>query len=269
VFKNSMKRSITTFAVAAAIVATSVAPAFATTTVKLSGSTTVQPLAVALGAAFMKINKSIKVTVTGGGSGVGRNDITAKTVDLGMASSQKSDAAWTEIPIARDALTVITNTSNKVKAITTSDLRKIYSGQITNWSALKGANAKINVYGRAAGSGTAEYFNGTVLGNVGLIGTLKTKASSTLMKNAVAGDKNGIGYVGMSYATSKVRGLYVDGVQATRPNAIAGKYKWVRFLYLLKSTSAGAYSADAKKFVDFTLSAKGQVIVNSLYIKLR
>jgi phosphate transport system substrate-binding protein len=221
---------------------------------------------VALGAAFMKINKSIKVTVAGGGSGVGRTDIAAGNVQLGMASSQKS-GSYIEVPIARDALTVITNMSNKVKALTTADLKKIYSGQVTNWSAFHGANAKINVYGRAAGSGTAEYFNGTVLGNVGLLGTLKTKASSTLMKNAVAADKNGIGYVGMSYATSKVRGLAIDGVLATRPNAIAGKYRWVRFLYLLEPLAGP--SADAKKFVDYTLSAKGQVIVNSLYIKLR
>jgi phosphate transport system substrate-binding protein len=286
--RSKMARAALAASLAVAMVGGTAGSAFASLsgTVNVGGSTTVQPLAQLLANYFHKANPHVTVNVAGGGSGAGINGAEAGTFDIGMSSNTldsmgaPSDLKGTAM--ARDAVTVIVNPKNKVKAITWANAKKIWTGQITNWKQLGGANEKIVVCGRAAGSGTGDYWNKNVMGDPDgkapwtgstaptFVSTLKTYNSNGELKNAVAGNKDAIGYVGMAYATSKVRGLKFGGYLATRANAKSGKYPLVRQLWWV---TKGAYQNLSKpaavSFINYSLSSKGQAVVNKLYISLK
>lgn len=233
-------------------------------TLKIGGSTTVQPLAQLMANAFHKANKGVTITVAGGGSGVGRSGALDGTWNIGMSSSDFSDAGLVGTKVARDALTFVVNPSNKVKALTKAQLKDIWTGKITNWNQVGGASAKITVMGRAAGSGTGDYVNKDIFGSPTLVSTLKTYDSNGLLKAAVVKDKNAIGYVGMAYATSKVRGVIVNGVVPSRGNALNGKYPFVRNLWW---ATKGAPTGLSATFINWSISSKGQALANTLYLK--
>ena len=68
-----------------------------------------------------------------------------------------------ETPIASDAFVFVVNKSNPVKTLTVSQIRKIYTGEITNWSQIGGKNASIKVYTRPRNSGSEEVFRKLVM----------------------------------------------------------------------------------------------------------
>jgi phosphate transport system substrate-binding protein len=267
-----------------AMIAGSTGSAFAglSGSLKLGGSTTVQPLAQLLANQFHKVNPGVNVTVAGGGSGVGIDGTTAGTWNIGMSSNTLSqanlDSGLVGTTMAKDAVTFVVNPKNKVKALTIAQCKKIWTGKITNWKQLGGVSHKIDVYGRAAGSGTGDFVNKNVFGDADgkapwtgstsptLVSTLKTYGSNGELRNAVAGDKYAIGYVGMAYATSKVRGIKLNGYLATRANAKAGKYPIVRNLWWV---TKGAPTGLSKSFIDYSLSSGGQALVNKLYMSLK
>jgi phosphate transport system substrate-binding protein len=269
--KENVKRSVAVIALTGTLVAGSVSPAFAglSGTLKIGGSSTLAPLAQVWQKAFNAINKGVKITIATNDSGTGRTGAGNGTYDLGMSSSTVSTPANVKgTACARDALTFITNSTNKVKSLTKAQLISIWKGQITNWKQVGGADAKIVVCGRAAGSGTGDYVNKDLFGSPALVSTLKTYATNGTLKNAVVANKNAIGYVGMSYATSKVRGLYINGVAPTRTNAKSGRYSFVRQLFWVTRTDQ-ATSTNAAAFIAYSLSSKGQAAANTIYMSLR
>jgi phosphate transport system substrate-binding protein len=248
----------------------------------VGGSTTVQPLAQLLANNFHASNTGVSVTVAGGGSGVGISGALDGTWNIGMSSNNLSatDIGHGLVPtaMAKDAVCFIVNPKNTVKALTIAQCKQIWTGKITNWSQLGGKNQKIDVCGRAAGSGTGDFVNKSVFGDPDgkapwtggtsptLVKTLKTYDSNGSLRNAVAADPYAIGYVGMAYATSKVRAIKMNGYLPTRLNARSGKYPLVRSLWWV---TKGAPTGLAKSFIDYSLSTKGQALANQLYMSLK
>lgn len=267
---NSKARRFAGAFTAAALTLSLAAPAIAqAATIKLSGSTTVQPIAQKLAKSYKAKTKNT-VVVTGGGSSVGVNDVLAGRVDVGMSSrdlkdSEKAKGAK-ETAFARDALVVVVHPTNKVKNLTVAQIQGIYSGKITNWKQVGGANRRIVVTGRTAASGTYEFFKESFLGGKRQYKGTKQYASNGMVRSAVAQNKGAIGYIGMPFVNKKVKALKVGNVSPTRANAISGKYKHVRYLYWV---TKGAPSGAAKKFIDWTRTTAGQNIVVTEYLKLK
>jgi phosphate transport system substrate-binding protein len=239
---------------------------------KLSGSTTVQPVATRLASAFHSKNPSVKIAVAGGGSGVGIKDVLAGRVNIGMSSRDLTAAEKSKgargYSIARDALTIIINPKNGVKNLSAYQVKQIFTGKITNWNQVGGKNAPIVACGRAAGSGTLDYFKEAFLGGltVNQSSRVKTYASNGLVRTAVANNANAIGYVGMAYDNASVKGVSIGGVAPTVTNARSGKYRYVRYLYFV---TKGAPSSLANAFIAFARSTAGQNIVATEYLKLK
>ncbi|HET6351216.1 MAG TPA: phosphate ABC transporter substrate-binding protein [Coriobacteriia bacterium] len=251
-----------------ALVAAMVAPAFASAaTLKLSGSTTVYPVAQLLATGY-KAKTGNNVTVTGGGSSVGIKDAIAGRVDVGMSSRDLKDAEKSsgavETAFARDALTIVVNPKNTVKNLTEEQVRSIYRGEITNWKQVGGANRRIVLVGRTAASGTYEFFKEKFL--LGKRQSSKTRAYSSngMVRSAVKANKGAIGYVSMAYVDKRVRALKIGGVSATRANAVSGAYIYVRPLYWI---TKGAPAGEAKAFIDWTKSEAGQKIVAKEFLR--
>jgi phosphate transport system substrate-binding protein len=68
-----------------------------------------------------------------------------------------------ETPVASDAFVFVVNKSNPVKSLTVSQIQKIYTGEITNWSQVGGKNSSIKVFTRPRNSGSEEVLRTMVM----------------------------------------------------------------------------------------------------------
>ncbi len=237
-------------------------------TITEAGSTTVQPLAEELAQAFMDQNSDVKITIQGGGSSTGVKSAADGTVDIGAASrelkdSEKSLGLVVHV-LARDGIALITHPSQTVTNLTVEQIKQIYSGEITNWSEVGGADAEIDVVSREEGSGTRTAFEEMVMGeDAVIIATAILQSSNGAIKTTVASDKNAIGFISFGYLDTTVKALSVNGIAGTVANAKNGTYPIVRPLLLL---TKGEPTGLVKEFIDYCLSDAGQEIVGKDYI---
>lgn len=241
---------------------------------KIKGSDTVLPLSQKEAEEYAKVNPSSNVTVTGGGTGVGLSSLQDGSCDIAMASRKikvteklklKNDGKEVvEAIIASDALAVIVNPSNKISQLTREQLEDIFTGKVTNWKELGGANLKIVVYSRETSSGTYEFFKESVLLKKNYMPSVLSMPATGAIIQSVGQTAGAIGYVGLAYLNKDVKALkvsYDQGKTFVAPSVETAKnetYPIVRPLayYYIKTDEA-----KVKPFIDFILSDKGQDIV--------
>ncbi len=212
---------------------------------------------------LMKENPDLKVSISGGGSGLGIKQAGEGLIDIGNSGRVVKDSEIKEyglVPyaIAIDGIVVVVNPESKVKNLTFAQIQDVFSGKITDWKDLGGEDGEINVYTRDKESGTRKTFEELALGKSGIKDDANFVTSNGNMKVLVAGDKAGIGYMSVGYMDDTVKALAVEGVEASLENIKAGKYKVQRFLY---SVTKGEAAGNAKALIDLILSEKGQDIV--------
>jgi phosphate transport system substrate-binding protein len=265
-----MKRILMTLAALAA-------PALAAAgTVTVKGSDTMVILAQRWAEDYMKKNPAKKVQVTGGGSGTGIAALINGTTEIANASRGIKDAEIakvrerfnvvpTETPVAKDGVGFYVNEANPVKELTVEQLKKIYMGDLKNWKDVGGADAPIVLYSRENSSGTYVFVKEEVLANGDYSPTAQTLPGTAAVVNAVAKEKNGIGYGGAAYAKGVREVLVVGkdgkGYAPTAENVKAGKYPLSRSLFMY---TRGKPSGEAKDFMDYCLSSAGQAIVTQV-----
>ncbi len=177
----------------------------------------------------------------------------AKTLQRGVASAL----------IGWDAIAVLTHQDNPVNNLTLSQLKGIFTGQITNWKELGGPDLEIHPYITAVESATHKVFRSVVLGSADYAGC-ETVAPDADILERLQNDPGGIGHLSFSFLTKeeKVKVLMVDGqpLRLTNP-----AYPITRPLYLLWWPGRSEVAA----FVDWTLSAEGQRLVMKRFIGAR
>ena len=245
-----------------------------TDSIVITGSSSAAELVKALGKEFKEEygdkypGLEFKVTEEDSGSAI--DAVRSGKADIGLMSravtdEEKSLADDVEV-FAMDGIAVIANKNCDIKNLTVSQAKKIFSGQIINWSDVGGKNAEIHVYSREESSGTRnEFLN--LLGLNSIFDTTKEKKltdkakiynSSGEVKKAVAGDKNGIGYISMTALDKTVKDIAVDDVSINAQSIGDENYKLVRNLTFV---IADDESEAADDFIDWVLSAKGQQAV--------
>ena len=117
------------------------APAYTTSgltgTLKVGGSTSVEPLMQPLREAYMAHNPGVEIEISGGGSGTGISEATNGVIDIGMSSRALRDnekEALEAINIALDGVAVIVNPDNPVNDMTIEQVREIFTGEVTRWT---------------------------------------------------------------------------------------------------------------------------------------
>lgn len=250
---------------------------------KIKGSDTVLPLSQKEAENYMKKNAGSSITVTGGGSGVGFSALMSGTTDIAQASrSMKMDEklkmqdagkAFKEVIVAYDALAVIVHPSNKVSQLTREQLEGIFTGKITNWKDVGGADLKIIVYSRETSSGTYEFFREHVLNKKNFASSALLMAATGAIVQSVSQTPGAIGYVGFAYIENNVKPLkisYDKGKTYVAPsmeNAKNKSYPVTRPLYYYYLTKV---EKQVKPFVDYILSAEGQkTVVNVGYVPVK
>lgn len=238
-------------------------------TLDIVGGTAHIPVMTQAARDIMTFNPKIKITVAGGGSGVGVRQVGEGLAGIGNTGRPlKPDEikkyglkTW---PFAIDGVALAVHPDNPVKSLTTEQIRKIYSGEITDWKDLGGIQGTINLYGREDGSGTRETFTDKLLGKTELSAAVNVVSSNGSMKTAIAQDKRAIGYVGIGHLDSLISGVAVDGHIPSQENAASGEYPVVRNLFMnTKGEPVGLTAA----FIDYIYSEAGaKIIEKSGYI---
>lgn len=211
--------------------------------IKLAGSTSMEKLCEAMAESFMERNPGVTVTVEYTGSGAGLESLAAGSVDIGNASrglkdEEKASGAVENI-VAIDGIAVITNKSCSIKDVTSKDLAKIYSGEITDWAELGGKEQPIIVIGREAGSGTRDAFEELLEVKDGCVYAQELDSTGAVLAK-VATTPGAIGYVSLDVVDDTVSGLKIDGVEPTEKEILAGKYMLQRpFVMATKGEISG------------------------------
>lgn len=248
--------------------------------IKVSGSTTVLPIAQKAAEAYMAGHPNADIQISGGGSGVGVQQIGEKTVDIGMSSRELSATEITKCPalvktvVAKDGIAIIVNPTNEIKVISAATAKDIYTGKITKWTEVFGGNVPntnniIVVVGRDSASGTREFFDKDAAGI--LKGAAPTKMmleknSNGAVTQTIAQTPGAIGYVSIGFVDKSVKALPIwwndpnQAVAPTKENVLSKAYPINRELFMFTN---GQPTGLAKDYIDFILSPDGQKIVDS------
>jgi phosphate transport system substrate-binding protein len=231
-------------------------------TLKIAGGTAHIPVMKEAAKLIMTANPDIRITIAGGGSGVGIKQVGEGIIDIGNAgrkATEKEIATYGLHPVkwAVDGVGAVVNPANPVSALSTEQLQGIFSGAIASWKELGGEDRGINIYDRDSASGTRSVFWKKALKKSEVSKKANVVVSNGAMKTAVASDPYGIGFVSVGHIDSSVTPVTLDGVTPTLETVKNGKYPVARGLY---SFTKGEPKGIASLFLDFLLSPSGQKI---------
>lgn len=244
----------------------------ANTTIRITGSTTVKPIAEKTAEVYQTIHPEIDIDVSGGGSGNGIKAIIDGETDIGNASrfikDKEIEYAYAKggypVPfrIAYDCIVPIVNPQNKIANLTLQQLQSIYSGFTRNWYGLNGKEGLITVVSRDSSSGTHEVWEKRVMGETPVFPGAQVVASNEDVVRAVAADPNAIGYIGLGYLKPGVISIKVDQVQGSVKTTLDHTYPISRPLFMF---TKGWPEGELLGFLNFILSPdQGQKIVSEI-----
>lgn len=241
-------------------------------TISIAGGTAHIPVMNDAAKKIMTFNPKIRITVEGGGSGVGVQKVGEGLVDIGNTGRALSDEEIAKYGLkyfafAFDGVAAAVHPQNPVDNLSQQQVRDIFAGSITNWKDVGGKDGSIHLFSRDEASGTREVFWEKLLKKGPVAGTANIVASNGAMKIAISQDKAAIGYVGIGHVDQSLKAVKIESVAATQENAMNGSYPVVRKLYM---NTKGEPSKLTKAFIDYIMSPEGaEIIKKHGYIPLK
>jgi len=206
------------------------------------------------------------------GSATGFAALIDKTAAIGMASrpakpeeianGKAKGVDMKETTVAYDGIAVIANTANTIKGLTKKQVEQIFTGEITDWSALGANGGKISVYTRNTSSGTYAEFKELAMKKRDYALDSQKLAGNEQIAQEVGKNPSGIGYVGLAYTkASGIKVVPIDGASPSKESVLAKSYPYARPTFFYTN---GEPSGAVKEFVDFTVAPEGQKIVEQV-----
>ena len=220
------------------------------------GSSALQPLVESVAEEFQSNNPGKFINVQGGGSGTGLSQVQAGAVEIGnsdLFAEEKSGIDATKLEDHRVAvvgITPIVNPKVGIKNISLANLKKVFTGEITNWKELGGTDTPIVLLNRASGSGTRATFEIWAMDGQEAK-QAQEQDSSGMVRQIVKDTAGAISYVAFSYVTSDVQTLSIDGVKPTDENVMDNK--WIIWSYEHMYTKKSPDSL-TQSFIEYILS---------------
>jgi phosphate transport system substrate-binding protein len=188
---------------------------------------------------------------------IGMSSRRAKSSEVGAAAAKGKHMKPTIV--AYDGIAVIVNSANPVKGLTKKQVEQIFTGDVTDWSAVGGSGGKVSIYTRNTSSGTYSDFKELAMKKRDYAPGSQKMAGNEQIAAEVGKNPNGIGYVGMAYIKAGgVKALPIDAVAPSAKTVQAHSYSYWRPTFYYTN---GEPSGLAKEFLDFTTGSSGQRIV--------
>src|SRR5213595_3126218 len=212
------------------------------------------------------------VDIAAEGSTTGIAAIIDGTAQIGMSSRRAKPAEISAAAakgvnmkptiVAYDGLGVIVNAANPIKGLTKKQVEQIFTGEITDWSAVGGSGGKISVYTRNTSSGTYAEFKELAMKKRDYAQDSQKLAGNEQIAQEVGKNPNGVGYVGLAYTkASGIKILPVDGASPSKESVLAKSYPYARPTFFYTN---GEPTGVVKEFIDFTVGPEGQKIVEQV-----
>lgn len=241
------------------------APAALSGAVATDGSTSMEKVIGALGEAFMEANSGVNFTYNPTGSGSGITAVSEGRCDIGLSSRALKDSEVASglvgTVLAYDGIAVIVNPANTVEDLDIETIAKIYTGEITNWSEVGGADAEIVLVGREAGSGTRSGFE-ELTKTVDKCQYRQELTSTGDVITAVAQNPDAIGYASLASVKDSVKALKVAGVTPSEETVKDGTYL-IQRPFVLVTKEGVALSPVAQAFFDYATKGQANDIITA------
>lgn len=235
-----------------------------TPSISTDGSTSMEKVIGALGEAFEEAHSGVTFTYNPTGSGTGIAAVQEGRCDIGLSSRSLKDEekakGLTESLLALDGIAVIVNPENPINDLTLETIAKIYTGEITNWNEIGGADAAIVCIGREAGSGTRDGFETLTDTKEKCVYRQELTSTGDVIAT-VAGNPNAIGYASLASLQKSIKAVTVDGVAPSEATVLDGSYVLQR-PFLLVTRTGEALSETAQAFYDFAMSSDANALIS-------
>ncbi len=191
---------------------------------------------------------------------VGMSSRRAKTTEISAASAK--GVTMKPLIVAFDGIAIVVNEGNPLAALNKRQVEQIFTGDVTDWSAVGGNPGKISIYTRNTSSGTYSDFKDLAMKKRDYASSSQKMAGNEQIVAEVAKNPNGIGYVGLAYIeASGIKVVPIDGHTPTKAEVHAKKYPYARPTFYYTN---GEPTGEAARFIEFTLSDAGQKIVEAV-----
>lgn len=260
-------------------------------TVKLDGSSTVFPISEAVGEEFQKLNPNVRVTVGISGTGGGFKKFCAGEIDISDASRPIKDSekklcannsiTYEEFKVAFDGLSVIVNPQNTwAENMTVAELKKIWepNSTVKTWKDVRSGwpNDKIILVGADTDSGTFDYFTEAIVGKEKSSRSDYTaSADDNMLVQAIAGEKNALGYFGYAYYLENPGKLKLVAIDAGNGSVLPsgqtildGTYKPLSrplFIYVKKESLD---RPEVREFAKYYLTTGKELVPQVGYVRM-
>lgn len=234
--------------------------------IDIAGGTAHIPVMKQAAQEIMEFNPDIRITITGGGSGVGVQKVGEGLVQIGntgrpLKANEIEKYGLVSFPFAIDGVAITVNPENPISNLTQEQLIDIFSGKVTNWKEVGGQDAIISLYAREDGSGTRDTFEELALKKTPTVISANIVNSNGAMKTAIQQDPNAIGYISIGHLNDNIKGVALDGVAPTQENTLNGEYIVSRSLFM---NTKGEPEGIVKSFIDYIYSDRGQEIITDV-----
>ena len=235
--------------------------------VSLDGSTSMEKFVNALKEAMAEKYPNLTLEPQFTGSGTGIQSVIAGTADIGDSSRALKDEekaqGLVENIVAIDGIAVVVDKNNTVTNLTKDQLVKIYTGEITNWKEVGGADQKIVVIGREASSGTRGAFE-EILDIEEKCKYAQELNETGAVMAAVAATPGAIGYVSLDNVDDSVIALQLDGVAPSEATVKDGSYALQRPFVMATKGEIKDQNEQVKAVFEFIDSEEGQAVIKSV-----
>ena len=225
----------------------------------VTGSTTILPIAETSADMYQAAHPGSRILVAGVGSSQGIESVSSGTSDIGTSSRElapeEKGLGLVDTKIALDAIAVLVNPANPVRALSVQQVAAIFEGRIKNWRDVGGLDMPIGLVNRDEASGTRDAFSKIVLKGHDFDRTAAVLPGTGQVRAVVTESPGAVGYISLGFVDRGVKPLAIDHVVPREGTVADGTYPISRVLHFF---TKGAPKGLAKAYIDFVLSKRVQ-----------